>query len=290
MRVDFATDLTAFAAEALPWLRAEPVYNNVAATVIGGRAEGLVPLEPDARWMRVMDGDRLTGVAAHTPPHPLLLPLLGGEATIALADGLAGVLPLLAGVTGPRDAVDRFTARWSELTGATADLARSSTLFRGTPHLSPRLGVPGHPRPATLADLDWVTDRLAAFHAENRPDLPPTAREARPAADRRRLSREPRPVWVWEHEGEPVSLVVRSVASYGAARITTVYTPPEHRGHGYAGAAVVHLAKVMMNEPGVDVVMLYTASGNVRNNRFYRYLGFEQHGETAGVVEYRYTY
>lgn len=287
MRVHFETDLTAFAADAVPWLRADPVYNNVASTVISSRAHGLVALEENAYWMRVMDGDRLAGIAAMTPPHPLLVPALDEDVTVALADGLAGPLPQLPGIGGPRAVAERFTARWSALTGAKAHLVRTSNLYRATAPVPPT-GVPGHPRPIALGDIETVTDWLARFSAEIRADDgPPTTREARLAAQERRLAHDPPLTWLWERDGEIVSVAARSVPAAGVARVNAVYTPHEHRGHGYAAANVAHVTGLLLAEPDVEVAMLYADASIERNNRLYRRIGYELYG---GAVEYRYTY
>ncbi|WP_285661047.1 GNAT family N-acetyltransferase [Actinorhabdospora filicis] len=287
MRVDFDTDLAAFAADAVHWLRGDPVRNNVAATVIQSRADGLVALEPGARWMRVVDGDRLAGVAAMTPPHPLLVPVLSADVAVALADGLAGALPQLPGVGGPREVAERFTARWSARTGAKAHLVRTSNLYRAT-ELVPPTGVPGHARPIAREDLETVVDWLAAFAVEIRADDgPPASREDRLAALERRLAHDPPLLWVWERTGRIVSVAGRTVPAFGVSRINAVYTPPEHRGHGYAAANVAHLAALLLAEPAVEFAMLYADAAKPANNRLYRRIGFELHGE---AVEYRYGY
>ena len=98
----------------------------------------------------------------------------------------------------------------------------------------PAAGVPGSGRTATPADLDVVLEWLAAFMDEALPGhAAPTRDEAlehparaAPALGGRRCAREPR------RFHEPVG---------GLGRIGPVYTPPEHRGHGYA-AAVTTLA------------------------------------------------
>lgn len=60
----------------------------------------------------------------------------------------------------------------------------------------------------------------------------------------------------------------------GASRIGPVYTPPEHRGHGY-GAAVTTAASQLAVRAGADAVVLFADVDNPVSNRIYRRIGFE---------------
>ena len=51
-------------------------------------------------------------------------------------------------------------------------------------------------------------------------------------------------IWFWEDEaGERVHLTGANPPAYGVARVGPVYTPREHRGHGYASAAVAEVSR-----------------------------------------------
>ena len=56
-----------------------------------------------------------------------------------------------------------------------------------------------------------------------------------------------------------------------------MYTPPEHRGKGYATASVGHLSRVL-SDRGLRCV-LYTQLSNPTSNAIYRALGYEPIGE-----------
>lgn len=77
----------------------------------------------------------------------------------------------------------------------------------------------------------------------------------------------------WTIEDVPVSMagIVRKLRT--TAAITGVYTPPELRGHGYAGAVTAVLAEQII-ESGL-VTTLYTDIRNPASNRCYSRLGFE---------------
>ena len=58
----------------------------------------------------------------------------------------------------------------------------------------------------------------------------------------------------------------------GVVRVQLVYTPPEHRGKGYASACVASLSKRIRGE-GYRCI-LYTDLGNPISNAIYRRIGY----------------
>jgi predicted GNAT family acetyltransferase len=145
------------------------------------------------------------------------------------------------------------------------------------------IGVPGSTRAATSDDLDLVADWMSAFSAEALPDEPP--RDERAGA-RRRLT-DPEAVWFWLVDGVPVSLALRSVArpaegrdGVALARIGGVYTPREHRGHGYASANVAALSQYSL-DTGCAATMLFTDLTNPTSNKIYQDVGYRPVGTAA---------
>jgi predicted GNAT family acetyltransferase len=57
------------------------------------------------------------------------------------------------------------------------------------------------------------------------------------------------------------------------SRIGPVYTPPEHRGRGYAAAVTAAAARWALGS-GARHVLLYTDLANPTTNRLYPRLGF----------------
>ena len=83
-----------------------------------------------------------------------------------------------------------------------------------------------------------------------------------------------RTLWVWEApDGEVVSMVGARLPAYGVSRVGPVYTPPTHRGRGYAGAATA-LASAGMRELGATEVCLFTDLDNPTSNGVYRRIGY----------------
>lgn len=82
-----------------------------------------------------------------------------------------------------------------------------------------------------------------------------------------------RVLWFWENEtGTPVHLIGANPPAYGAARIGPVFTPGDHRGHGYASAAVAVVSR-MIGRAGSRPI-LFTDQANPTSNRLYLALGY----------------
>ena len=84
---------------------------------------------------------------------------------------------------------------------------------------------------------------------------------------------------VWEDDG-PVSVSGHRVIPGVGARIGPVYTPPEHRGRGYATRLVAEhtAARLAAGDPAC---FLYTDMANPTSNAIYARIGYEKVCEAA---------
>jgi predicted GNAT family acetyltransferase len=79
--------------------------------------------------------------------------------------------------------------------------------------------------------------------------------------------------WLWQVDGVPVAQASARPVIAGMSRIGPVYTPPEHRRHGY-GAAVTAAASRWALDVGARLVVLFTDAGNPSTNALYPRLGY----------------
>ena len=88
-----------------------------------------------------------------------------------------------------------------------------------------------------------------------------------------------RTLLLWDDAGGvPVSLAGVTRPAAGVSRIGPVYTPPEHRRHGYA-AALTAAGAARGFASGATRVALYADAANATSNRVYRRLGFRPIGD-----------
>jgi RimJ/RimL family protein N-acetyltransferase len=128
-------------------------------------------------------------------------------------------------------------------------------------------GASGQARPVTIGDANLLADWLIAFHCEADPHDPvPTREELERAASEERFR-------FWIDNGRPVSMAGIARRLKSSAAITGVYTPPEVRGHGYAGSVTAALVECIYAE-GRKIACLYTDLRNPASNRCYTKIGF----------------
>ena len=256
-------DLASFDAIAHDRLAADPVRNTVALTSLDQARRRPDPSRPPT-LITFHDRGRLVGSVIRTPPWLVQaadLPLDGLELAIAR---LRQVDPDLPGVTGPSEKAEAFATAWGEPFRVTM----STRLYRlGT--LAPPV-VAGGGRMATEADVALLAPWQAEFTREASPDAP-----VRPAEEAVRNSfRLGNGHAVWEVDGTPVAWAAASAPVAGMTRVAPVYTPPEHRRHGY-GAAVTAVVTRWAVDRGATGVVLFADLTNPTSNSIYQRIGYE---------------
>lgn len=83
--------------------------------------------------------------------------------------------------------------------------------------------------------------------------------------------------------GELVSMAAISRETPKSASLSYVYTPPQHRGHGYASALVAEVTQFAM-DGGKSYCTLFTDRANPTSNKIYRALGYHPIGEFREVT------
>jgi GNAT superfamily N-acetyltransferase len=271
-------DPDTFLAAAGAFLRAAPAANSVTLTTVEtlrARGDGADQRPPLLAWWR-RPGAEVTGAAMHTAPYPLHLSAMPPDATTALAGLLAARRHTVRGVNGEAAATEAFAAAWSARTGARARVHRRMRLHRldalvGPDPLPPGTAVVAGPR---------HRDLLIAWYRAFGTEIEEPVRDLGPPVDDR-LSHGGLALWVVD--GEPVSLAGTTRAVAGAARIAPVYTPPEHRGRGYAAAVTAAATRAVL-AAGVAEVLLYTDLANPTSNRLYARLGYRPVEDSVAFV------
>jgi predicted GNAT family acetyltransferase len=134
--------------------------------------------------------------------------------------------------------------------------------------------APGEPRAAVPDDRAFLLAWLRAFADESLAHPEETFRHIERNLESR-FGGEGGGFWLWEDRGEPVSLSGYSGPTPTGIRIGPVYTPPEHRKHGYATTLVADLSAWLL-EQGHRACFLYTDLANPTSNRIYVEIGYER--------------
>jgi predicted GNAT family acetyltransferase len=264
------TEPEAFLARAEPFLRAREVENALMLGICGSAR-----FDESCYLATVEESGDVVACALRTPPYSALLTRAQRPALEVLADDLAGAYGSLPAVAGPEPAAGDFADLWSARTGEAVGPAVQMRVFEARRVIWPRMPA-GTLRPATEEDLPIVTRWTASFIDEAGLDGPTDAGEI--AHERIREGS----LSIWE-DGRPVSMAAWAGRTGRIVRINYVYTPPEHRGCGYASACVASLTQHLLDE-GLALCCLYTDLSNPTSNKIYQAIGYRP---VCDAAEYR---
>ncbi|THA66200.1 GNAT family N-acetyltransferase [Streptomyces sp. A0642] len=258
----FTDDVDVFLDAAGPWLTTRPAESTVVWTVTaalrrhGPHAYG--DHDPVLGWWRGADGE-VAGTLVHTPPHPASLNGLPPEA----------VAPLMAARRLTLVNADRATAVAVAAHWPRHRVVEELRLYRLGELAPPSPAPGGRARPATPADRDLLLRWYAAFAVDIGGPAGQVGRHARAVDERTTEGR----LTLWEHDGVPVSMAGISPRTAGTARVAPVYTPPGHRGRGYAAAVTAEVSRAA-RDAGADEVLLFTDLANPTSNGVYTRIGY----------------
>lgn len=169
----------------------------------------------------------------------------------------------MPGVNGEAATAARFAGHWTERTKSAAQPIVGQRIYE-VRDVRPPDGVPGAFRQADASDRDVVVEWIRGFHAatgEKGGDVDELVDRRLPAGH----------YWLWE-ERQAVSMGALSEPVADVVRVQAVYTPPEHRTHGYASACVAELSRAALVDG--HRCILYTDLGNPTSNSIYRKIGY----------------
>jgi GNAT superfamily N-acetyltransferase len=274
-------DLTEFQAAADEFLKSRPAENTVLLTIVrtlvarGVRAYG--DIDPLFGWWQ--DAGQVGGAFLQTPPYPVVLgcppasvpeppadaPGTAGDLLGSLATTLANADRKLPGINIEHEWAAIFASEWRRRTGCAAAIERRMRLYR-LGDLTTPAGVPGIARAAGPADRPV----LVAWHEAFSQEIGEAAGNAGGAVDARTGDGE---LTIWDVEGAPVSMAGLTRPLAGVARVAPVYTPPDLRRRGYAGALTAAASRAARDAGARDVV-LFTDLANPTSNALYLRLGY----------------
>jgi RimJ/RimL family protein N-acetyltransferase len=247
-----------FAAYHQPALEADAVRHNLILAILARAAAGELPNL--AMWTFGAPGR----CAVKTPGMPILI----GDLDEAECGRLAEVTTDLdyPGMVGPG-----LTAQWVASRAAAFGLAFAEPIPQRIYAISgpPRYpGALGHARTVTAEDAPIFADWMTEFRLEALPHKPPPDRE------KLEWSARDGNFCFWVNDGRPVSMagIIRRTRSMAA--IGGVYTPPPHRGRGYAGSVTAAVVERIYSE-AKETACLDTDPRNAYSNRCYVGIGFK---------------
>jgi predicted GNAT family acetyltransferase len=275
MHVRRVDDPAEFLEAASPLLQADEARHNLILGIAGTLRDHPSHYPNYGLWL-AEDGSETFGAALLTPPHNLVLARPREDSALeALAVGIDSELP---GVVAAQPEAGRFAAAWAARTGATPRTQRAQGVF-ALERVEPPVATSGRWRDAGAGDRPLLLDWFRAFMEEAIGETPDDESTAH-VVDHRLQAGEAG-VSLWE-DGRTVSLAAYGNPTPNGIRIGPVYTPPEHRRHGYASALVAALSERLLAER--RFCFLFTDLANPTANRIYEQIGYRRVCEAAEIV------
>jgi predicted GNAT family acetyltransferase len=225
---------------------------------------------------------QLVMAASMTPPFNLVL-YREGETNPAAMEAIAKNLQengwTIPGVLGKVEVAEAFTKLWSGLTGKEYHLHKNIRNFELT-EVIPPAPCPGKFRIATHEDISLIAEWVYEFQVEA---LGRLEAEDPLAFTKTRIGDGD--VFIWEDNGQVVSMCAKLRPTRHSIAIAQVYTPPELRGKGYAANCVASLSQYLLDS-GYKFCTLNTDLANPISNRIYQKMGYRP---VCDLNEFRFT-
>ena len=268
MEVVQPTDVSEFLEQSAHLLADEARHNLILG--LAGTLRDEPGLYPGYELWLVEDAGEIVGAALRTPPYNLVLGDGCQSALEALAREVGAGIP---GAVGAVPEIDGFVAAYARLHGVAPE-PRVQQCIYALEAVRPPERPPGEPREATPADRELLVRWWGEFGVEALSAVEQDEEQNGRNVDYK-LAATGNGIALWEVDREPVSAVGYGSPTPTGVRIGPVYTPPEHRGRGYAGALTAHVSTEQL-AGGRSFCFLYTDLANPTSNNIYVAIGYRR--------------
>jgi uncharacterized protein len=214
--------------------------------------------------------------ALRTPPHMVVLAYFSGSLDLIVNDLVAAVSKKykeIPGVIGDKALADVFAGRWCRSYGLKVAHTMAQRIYKLVQVNNVPLS-PGQLRVATAADTELVKKWGHAFHVDIGGEISRTPEMDITAVIDRSW------VFLWDLDGVPVSMALKTRPTDKGMTVSGVYTPPELRGKGYATSCVAELSRNILQN-GYQFCSLYTDLANPVSNSIYKKIGYVEAGDSV---------
>jgi predicted GNAT family acetyltransferase len=274
----------AFRTAITPLIGTTEARHNLVHGILGTLIDDPAAYDDFLLWLVERDREPVAA-ALRTPPWKIVLcDAVDEPAAAELARAIAGEAADHPGVLGNVPTVEWFVTAWQRASGTAVERQMAQGVF-ALEAVTPQPQPPGRPRLAEPEDAELLVEWTEQFVREALPYEPIDRDRFAEAADRLIERRRGSGAWLWAVDGEAVSLSAHGTPTPHGMRVGPVYTPPAHRGHGYATALVAHQATELLRS-GRRFCFLFTDLANPTSNAIYRRIGYRR---VAASMDYAFT-
>ncbi len=271
-----------FLAATITYRGLDPIRTNLLGSIAVAVASGGRLYDAYWWWLIKDDEGAVVGAALRTAPFGLSLGPMPLEAAARLADAVARDDDQFPWIGGNEEIVQEFLRAYREHQSPgsrrTAERGRRSVIYELTDLRVPE--VEGASRVATLEDFDLVEQWNRDFHKFIDGEATTPSENDRAALVAKLKSGT---MYLWCVNNVAVAMAGHlspvETPTGLVTRIGPVFTPAQHRGHGYASAVTASLSATLLRHG--SRVMLYTDSTNPTSNGVYQRLGYVRLDQVA---------
>ncbi|WP_042143990.1 GNAT family N-acetyltransferase [Paucisalibacillus sp. EB02] len=215
-----------------------------------------------------------------TPPNKWILPKVKHQhehAIQAVVQFLFQNKYPVPGVIGPSELVDEFVGLWKELTGKIENIHMKQLIYQ-LDEVKVKPDPKGKLIQGTDEHLSNVREWLQHFGEQANMEIAKTQADSMARSYIQKGS-----IYLWESEGELVSMVNNSRRTRNGASVNAVFTPDEHKRKGYATSVVAALSQKLLDE-GAKFCNLYTDLSNPTSNSIYKKIGYYVVGDSVDCL------
>jgi predicted GNAT family acetyltransferase len=266
VRVDRSADPAAFWRDTKAFLERDEARNTQVLAIASRHAVEAGDTAPSG--FTVTEAGKLIAAAMLTAKGTLFLTPAGPDALQALNQAIAEGGQVVTDIVAEKATAEAC----AQLAGAPFRTHVGLRLYR-LEAVNPVPAVPGAMRKAFDADFDLLCAWQRAFFEEA--NVRESVDEIPHLVNRRVQTGG---AWFWEVDGVAVVHAGHRLTPIRSVRIAPVYTPPEHRGRGYATALVAELSRHLLAQ-GRFPLYLFADTENPVANGVYCRVGFRPAGE-----------
>lgn len=210
-----------------------------------------------------------------TTPHPLNVIFVNEERKeacidLVISEVIKQSIPIESIISGKEWAYS-FVEKWQERTGQSSSILMDQGLYRLDQVDESIEMSPGAWRYANEQDCSLVEAWYRFFEQDT--GLPSTKSEVELQKHVKQMI-DNQEVFLWEYNGETVSMMKKSRPTATGVTVSLVFTPKEQRKKGYARTMVAAGSKELLKE--FQFCVLYTDMLNPMSNKIYQEIGYKK--------------
>lgn len=263
-------DVAEFRRRVRDWLMLDEALHNGLIGALDLLVEGSSVYSPPYWFGAVEEEGEILGIGVHTKPDGLVMTAMPGSILKDVFHAVDRVVGPPHRIMAPEPASNWLSNTWARHDELRRRLQMVWNVYKLEASDLPMVDVPGELRHSTESDNETAQSWGTEYGIEK-----PAPVDVAQFMLRKLRRNE---LYFWDNDG-PKTMLTLSGFTENGVRISSVYTPNEHRGNRYASATVATTCRMLFDK-GMKFVTLVAVDGDPAE-RIYQRLGFEKIGSRS---------